>query len=95
MDGRRVYMLDEAAHKAGIRPSTLRLYVRLGHIIPEWGYNTEADRRIRRDRRRKCMLFPPESIGQIQAVRYERLQNVSRGRKTYWERHQHEQRGKI
>ena len=95
MDGRRVYMLDEAAHKAGIRPSTLRLYVRLGHIIPQWGYNTEADWRIHRDRRRKCMLFSAEAIGQIQAVRYERLQNVSRGRKTYWERHQHEQRGKI
>ena len=59
MDGRRVYMLDEAAHKAGIRPSTLRLYVRLGHIIPQWGYNTEADRRIHRDRRRKCMYLAP------------------------------------
>ena len=81
-----LHMIDHAASLAGIRPSTLRLYIRLGLISPVWGTNRDVDPYIHCNRERKCMLFTEEDINKIKAVKESRRFNVVLAKEKYWEK---------
>jgi hypothetical protein len=78
----RLFTVEDVASLTGVSPSTIRNYTRNGAVSPRRGWNSEAGRSPKLNRR--CWLYTKREIDEIVKVRAEKRFAQAKGLDQYW-----------